>query len=164
GTGADDLRAAEAAEVAATVREVVAAGWQVGDGPDRSRPARLGDVTILVPARTSLPFLAGALTAARIPYRAASPAPAHAPRAPRALRPRPGEGVARGHRRLAAPVPPLGRLPDRRGRPGGRVGPARDRRRRRADHDHPRRQGPRVPRHDRVGPFHRAPEPARPRP
>jgi ATP-dependent helicase/nuclease subunit A len=85
GTGADDLRAAEAAEAAAAVREVVAAGWTVADGADRWRPARLGDVTILVPARTSLPFLEDALTAAGIPYRAESSSLVYATRTVRDL-------------------------------------------------------------------------------
>ena len=221
------------------------------------RPARLGDITILVPARTSLPFLEDAFDGAGIPFRAESqlarlrhpggarPAhgaagrrrpdrpppdrgrPAHAaarlrrrrpvPLQDRAGRPlelpgrpaghgagrRSGRGRAglpaaastsggsgwrrpscstaspvtagpsswaspnggprdvwrrlrfvidqarawtRGDRRQPAPVPPLGRAADRRRGPGRRVGPARDRRRRRADHDHPRRQGPGVSR------------------
>ena len=82
---ADDLRAAEAGEVAAAVREVVAAGWSVGDGSGGERPARLGDVTILVPARTSLPFLEDALTEAGIPYRAESSSLVYATRAVREL-------------------------------------------------------------------------------
>ena len=71
--------------------------------------------------------------------------------APAALRDRPGPGVERGHRRQPAPVPALGRPPGRRRGPRGRGRPARDRRRRRAHHDHPQRQGPRVPDHHRVG-------------
>ena len=70
--------------------------------------------------------------------------------APAALRDRPGPGVERRHRRQPPRLPALGRRPDGRGRPGRRGRPARDRRRRRAHHDHPRRQGPRVPRHRRV--------------
>ncbi len=68
---ADALRALEAADVAATVRQIVHDGWQVCD-PERNetRPARLGDIAILLPARTSLPFLERALDDAGVPYRA----------------------------------------------------------------------------------------------
>ena len=68
-----------------------------------------------------------------------------------ALRDRPGSGLERGHRRQPAPVPALGDRADSRGRSGDRVDPARERRRRGAHPDHPRRQGPGVPDHDRVG-------------
>ena len=50
-----------------------------------------------------------------------------------------------------APVPALGGRADSRGGPGDRVDPARERRRRRADPDHPRGQGSRVSHHDRLG-------------
>ncbi len=82
GTRAHELRAAEAAGVAATVARVVQEGWSVGDhtggggeggdggGPPRS--ARLGDITILVPTRTSLPFLEAALEDGGIPFRTES--------------------------------------------------------------------------------------------
>ena len=69
-TRADDLRAAEADEVAATVARAVQEGWAVDDGAGGWRPARLGDVTILVPARTSLPFLEDALERAGVAFRA----------------------------------------------------------------------------------------------
>ena len=49
------------------------------------RPARLGDIAILVPARTSLPFLQDALDAARIPYRAEASSLVYATRAVRDL-------------------------------------------------------------------------------
>ena len=49
-------------------------GWSVDDGGDGWRPARLGDITILVPARTSLPFLAG--RARRRPASRTGPSPA----------------------------------------------------------------------------------------
>lgn len=85
GAPADDVRAAEAADVAATVGRVVAEGWSVGDetAPGGWRPARLGDVTILVPARTSLPFLEDALEAAGLAYRAESSSLVYATRAVR---------------------------------------------------------------------------------
>jgi len=66
---AAELREHEAADVAATVARAVAEGWPVRDG-DGWRPARLDDVVILVPARTSLPYLEDALQAAGIAYRA----------------------------------------------------------------------------------------------
>ena len=54
-------------------------------GRRRLAPGRLGDITILVPARTSLPFLEDALEAARIPYRAESSSLVYATRAVRDL-------------------------------------------------------------------------------
>ena len=82
---ADDAPAAEAGEVAATVVQVVDEGWTVGDGDGGWRPARLGDITILVPARTSLPFLEDALRRLGIPYRAESSSLVYATRAVRDL-------------------------------------------------------------------------------
>lgn len=72
---ADDLRAREAADVAAAVRTALAQRWQVAGEhrpPDGYcwRDVRLGDIAVLVPARTSLPHLEDALDAAGIPYRA----------------------------------------------------------------------------------------------
>ena len=71
---ADELRGCEANDVAEAIRTGVAEGWQVwntraGEGGGW-RPVRLGDIAILVPARTSLPALEGALERAGIPYRA----------------------------------------------------------------------------------------------
>ena len=66
---ADSLRDREAADVVATIRTAVAERWPVRDRDDW-RPARLGDICILLPARTSLGFLERALDAAGIPYRA----------------------------------------------------------------------------------------------
>jgi ATP-dependent exoDNAse (exonuclease V) beta subunit len=82
---ADELRTAEAAEVAATVVRAVGEGWQVHDGLGGWRPARLGDVTILVPARTSLPFLEDALDEAGIAFRAEASSLVYASRAVRDL-------------------------------------------------------------------------------
>ena len=65
--------------------------------------------------------------------------------------------MERGHRRQPARLPPLGRPADGRGLAGGRVGAPRDRRRRRAHHDDPRRQGPRVPDHHRDAACRRGP-------
>src|SRR5262249_42469736 len=70
------LRQRESADVAATIRRALDEGWLVEDergGDARTwRPARLGDVTILLPTRTSLPALEDALGAAGISYRAES--------------------------------------------------------------------------------------------
>ncbi len=67
------LRAREAADVAAVIRQALAEGWTAWH--ERSAtwlPLRLGDIAILVPARTSLSFLEDALDAADIPYLAES--------------------------------------------------------------------------------------------
>lgn len=84
---ASDLRSAEAAAVAATIAHVVADGWSVSTGPTpgQRRPARLGDITVLVPTRTSLPFLEEALDDAGIAYRAESSSLVYATRAVRDL-------------------------------------------------------------------------------
>ena len=87
GTTADGVRAAEAAEVVSAIARAVAEGWSVGDAgePGGWRPVRLGDVAVLVPARTSLPFLEDALEAAGIAYRAESSSLVYATRAVRDL-------------------------------------------------------------------------------
>ncbi|HSK98271.1 MAG TPA: UvrD-helicase domain-containing protein, partial [Euzebyales bacterium] len=69
---AELLREREATDVAAAV--VAALGWKVADrrddGGDAWRRARPGDITILLPARTSLPALERALEDRGISYRA----------------------------------------------------------------------------------------------
>lgn len=78
GISAEELRAAEAADVAATVRAALDDGWLVrrrgtGDGgarEERFEPCRLGDICILLPARTSLGHLEDALDTVGVPYRA----------------------------------------------------------------------------------------------
>ncbi|MBV9952910.1 MAG: UvrD-helicase domain-containing protein, partial [Acidimicrobiia bacterium] len=72
GLNADGVRELEAAAVAQTVARVIDEGWSVGDGDDGWREAKLGDITILVPTRMSLPFLESALRTAGIAYRAES--------------------------------------------------------------------------------------------
>ncbi len=71
---ANELRAAEADDVVHAITEAISQGWTVLDnnasGQNIERPARLGDIAILLPARTSLPALEAALEAAHIPYRA----------------------------------------------------------------------------------------------
>ncbi|MEO0495535.1 MAG: UvrD-helicase domain-containing protein, partial [Actinomycetota bacterium] len=69
---ADELRVVESRDVAAAVSELLhgPTPWSVDDGEGGWRPAIASDVCILLPARTSLPALETALTAAGVPYRA----------------------------------------------------------------------------------------------
>src|SRR5262249_43561262 len=54
-----------------TVRRAITEHWQVRDkDATETRDARLGDICVLLPARTSLPFLERALDENGIPYRA----------------------------------------------------------------------------------------------
>ena len=74
GTRTGLLREAEAEEVAQAILTAISQGWSVGNGrdengQDRWRPARLEDICILVPTRTSLAQLEPALERHRIPYR-----------------------------------------------------------------------------------------------
>ena len=65
------LREREAADVAGMIRRIIESGWTVQDrATSHWRPARHEDIAVLVPARTSLPFLTEALEAAGVPYRA----------------------------------------------------------------------------------------------
>jgi ATP-dependent exoDNAse (exonuclease V) beta subunit len=79
------LREAEARQVAAAIVRIRAEGWTVADGAGGWRAANLGDITVLVPARTSLPFLENELDRARIPYRAESSSLVYVSRAIRDL-------------------------------------------------------------------------------
>ncbi|MCG7417478.1 MULTISPECIES: UvrD-helicase domain-containing protein [Microbacterium] len=77
-------REAEAVDVASVIRSALAEGWTVGEDYEeleldgsiakktRFRPLAARDIAILIPARTSLPFLEDALDAAAIPYRTES--------------------------------------------------------------------------------------------
>ena len=85
GVNADGIRAREAADVVAAVSRAVQEGWSVETEDGQWRPARLGDITILVPARTSLPFLEEGLDTAGIPYRAESNSLVYSSRAVRDL-------------------------------------------------------------------------------
>ncbi len=72
---AQELRRREAESVARAVAGVLRNGWGVDEGTPAEpaiRPARLGDIAILIPSRTSLADLEDALEAAAIPYRAES--------------------------------------------------------------------------------------------
>ncbi len=68
-TSADEMRRAEAIDVARVARRAVAEGWSVSDD-EGWRPARWSDVAILLPARTSLRQLEQSLESAEVPYRA----------------------------------------------------------------------------------------------
>jgi len=81
---ADEMREAEARDVVAAVRAAIDEGWSVRSGESLSQ-ARLGDITILLPARTSLPALEDALEAAGVPYRTESSSLVYATRAIRDL-------------------------------------------------------------------------------
>jgi len=85
GTLADEMRTAEASDVAAAITRVIDEGWDVSDEKGGWRPARLGDITVLVPARTSLPFLEEALDDAGIAFRAETSSLVYASRAVRDL-------------------------------------------------------------------------------
>ena len=70
---AQELRRREAESVALAVAGILRDGWGVDEGSPAEpavRPARLGDIAILIPSRTSLADLEDALEAASIPYRA----------------------------------------------------------------------------------------------
>lgn len=66
---ADEIRRREAADAADAVATALVEGWQVTEG-DQIRPCRPGDITVLLPARTSLPALESALDERGVPYRA----------------------------------------------------------------------------------------------
>jgi ATP-dependent helicase/nuclease subunit A len=68
-TSADDLRRAEATDVAEMARRAVTEGWSVAEGAAWRR-ARWSDVALLLPARTSLRQLEQALESSGVPYRA----------------------------------------------------------------------------------------------
>jgi len=84
-TKADVLRSAEAHDVAHAITVAMAERWPVRSGDDGWRDPNLGDITILVPARTSLPFLEESLGEAGIPFRAESSSLVYASRAVRDL-------------------------------------------------------------------------------
>lgn len=71
--GADELRARESEDVAGVITQALVEGWTVFDQrTEEWRTIRASDIAILIPARTSLPFLENALSAAGIPYRTES--------------------------------------------------------------------------------------------
>ncbi len=66
---ADEIRQAEAGDVADVVEQALTQGWLVEDD-GTWRACRPGDITVLLPARTSLPSLEMQLRARGLPYRA----------------------------------------------------------------------------------------------
>jgi ATP-dependent helicase/nuclease subunit A len=85
GTGADDMRNAEAIDVAAVIVRVIGEGWDVSQEDGTRRPATLGDITVLVPAKTSLPYLEEAFDQAGIAFRAETSSLVYSSRAVRDL-------------------------------------------------------------------------------
>ena len=68
---ADEIRRREAADAADAVATALVEGWLVvDDDTDELRACRPGDITVLLPARTSLPALELALRERGVPYRA----------------------------------------------------------------------------------------------
>jgi ATP-dependent helicase/nuclease subunit A len=70
---ADEIRRREAADAADAVATALTEEWLVTDridGENVLRPCRPGDITVLIPARTSLPALETALRERGVPYRA----------------------------------------------------------------------------------------------
>jgi ATP-dependent helicase/nuclease subunit A len=63
------IRQMEARHTAAHIRSVVGRGWQVTTREGDVRPARYGDIAVLLPARTILAPLERSLSDAGIPYR-----------------------------------------------------------------------------------------------
>ncbi|WP_436795584.1 UvrD-helicase domain-containing protein [Actinospongicola halichondriae] len=66
---AETLRVAEATDIAAALVEARNDGWLVHPKGGEPRPCQWGDMTILLPSRTSLPHLRRALGDAGVPYR-----------------------------------------------------------------------------------------------
>ena len=67
------LREAEAGDVAAAIATAMVEQWSVGrrdgDGQETWEPPRWRDIAVLLPARTSLPYLESALESAGVPFR-----------------------------------------------------------------------------------------------
>ena len=80
GFPAEQLRSREFAEVARLARRAVAEGWPVRDGAT-TRPVRLRDVCVLIPARTVLGPLIREFEAIGVPYRVESSSLAYGTRA-----------------------------------------------------------------------------------
>jgi ATP-dependent exoDNAse (exonuclease V) beta subunit len=67
---ASEVRRIAARDVARRILGVVGEGWSVEDiDSAQLRPARFSDVAVLIPARTSLPFLEEAFDESGVPYR-----------------------------------------------------------------------------------------------
>ena len=66
------VRLDEAPDIAAAIHAIKNDRWKVRDASGRLRPARYNDITILLPARTTLPGIEQALEEADIPFRVES--------------------------------------------------------------------------------------------
>ena len=70
------VREREAKQLASLIQAVKTDGWPVtktdANGERRTRPARFSDIALLMPTRTTLPPIEGALEEAGIPYRVES--------------------------------------------------------------------------------------------
>ncbi len=66
------VRLDEAPDIAAAIHAIKNDRWKVRDTSGRLRPARYNDITILLPARTTLPGIEQALEEADIPFRVES--------------------------------------------------------------------------------------------
>jgi ATP-dependent exoDNAse (exonuclease V) beta subunit len=66
---ARDVRFQATAEVASTIRAIVDDSWTVNDVETAPRPAKYGDIAVLLPTRTALAMLERAFDDADIPYR-----------------------------------------------------------------------------------------------
>ncbi|MCK9518078.1 MAG: UvrD-helicase domain-containing protein [Dehalococcoidia bacterium] len=72
-TNVDDVRRLEAAELVTALREVKARGWTIVDRDTKEqRAAEYGDIAVLLPTRTTLPWLERELEAQGVPYRIVS--------------------------------------------------------------------------------------------
>jgi len=72
GTDLDALRRTEAEELASIVRRARVERWQIRADGGSTRDARYGDVAILLPTRTTLPYVEAALDALAVPARVES--------------------------------------------------------------------------------------------
>jgi ATP-dependent helicase/nuclease subunit A len=69
-TSTPDVRRRAAADAATAIADLVGRGWLVEDTGHRGRrPVRWGDVTLLIPSRSTLPALEDALEDAGVPFR-----------------------------------------------------------------------------------------------
>ncbi len=89
GTKVETLRIAEGCDIAAVISDCMGHGegpaWQIETEDRGAAPARLEDISILLPRRTALPQITDALDAAGIPYRTESSGLAYASDEVRAL-------------------------------------------------------------------------------
>ena len=86
GADAGTLRRAEAESVSACVAQAIDERWTVeGDAKKSGRRAKLGDIAVLIPSRSPLPYLERSFAEAGIPYRVESSSLVYSTRAVRDL-------------------------------------------------------------------------------